>query len=249
MLEVGKKYTSAEIAKEVFNISAKSFSNNRSKYLEKLAQYYEWEEIKRRFLITKVKQSYEGTIGRVSKIQIQQEIREPVHEVVNQNSLQTYKSIAQIMVQENNSYVRRHQQQEETMTRYIRAVMETDYAVREWIWGDITQLPIQPLTQDQREYLMVLMGKKNGLSLDQLSFMIKAMEESGYITKEEAKDLLYDTATKDYEDVMKGFKQKYHFRPRLVADWQEGIAFDADIIIPYGLKNKEKLLEYKHDKN
>jgi hypothetical protein len=35
------------------------------------------------------------------------------------------------MVQENNSYVRRHQQQEETMTRYIRAVMETDYAVRE----------------------------------------------------------------------------------------------------------------------
>lgn len=41
MLEVGKKYTSAEIAKEVFNISAKSFSNNRSKYLEKLAQYYE----------------------------------------------------------------------------------------------------------------------------------------------------------------------------------------------------------------
>jgi hypothetical protein len=48
---------------------------------------------------------------------------------------------------------------------------------------------------------------------------------------------------------MRGFKQKYHFRPRLVADWQEGIAFDADIIIPYGLKNKEKLLEYKHDKN
>ena len=96
---------------------------------------------------------------------------------------------------------------------------------------------------------MVLMGKKNGLSLDQLSFMIKAMEESGYITKEEAKDLLYDTATKDYEDVMRGFKQKYHFRPRLVADWQEGIAFDADIVVPYGLKNKEKLLEYKHDKN
>ena len=30
MLEVGKKYTSAEIAREVFNISAKSFSNNRN---------------------------------------------------------------------------------------------------------------------------------------------------------------------------------------------------------------------------
>jgi predicted transcriptional regulator len=62
------------------------------------------------------------------------------------------------------------------------------------------------------------MGKKDGLSLDQLSFMIKAMEESGYITKEEAKDLLYETATKDYEDVMRRFKMKYNFRPRLVAD-------------------------------
>jgi len=153
------------------------------------------------------------------------------------------------MVNTNNYFVRRHPQQENTMIRYIRAVMETDYAVKEWVWGDINQLPIQPLTQDQQEYLMVLMGKKDGLSLDQLSFMIKAMEESGYITKEEAKDLLYDTATKDYEDVMNGFKQKYHFRPRLVADWQEGIAFDADIVIPYGLKNKEKLLEYKKEED
>ncbi len=110
-------------------------------------------------------------------------------------------------------------------------------------------MPIQPLTQDQKDYLLILIGKKDGVSLDQLSFMIKAMEDSGYLTQEEAKDLLYETVTKDYEDVMKGFKNKYHFRPRLVANWQEGIAFDADIIIPYGLKNKEKLLEYKHDKN
>lgn len=95
------------------------------------------------------------------------------------------------------------------------------------------------------EYLKVLMGKKNGLSLDELSFMIKALEDAGYITKDEAKDLLYDTVTKDYEDVMRSFKEKYHFRPRLIADWQEGIAFDADIIIPYGLKDKSKLLEYK----
>ena len=41
MLEVGKSYSSAEIAKEVFNISAKTFSNSREKYLEKLSQYYD----------------------------------------------------------------------------------------------------------------------------------------------------------------------------------------------------------------
>jgi hypothetical protein len=32
---------------------------------------------------------------------------------------------------------------------------------------------------------------------------------------------------------MNRFKDKYHFRPRLVAFWQEGIAFDADNILPY----------------
>ena len=41
MLEVGKKYSSAEIAKEVFNISAKTFSNRRADYLEKMSEYYE----------------------------------------------------------------------------------------------------------------------------------------------------------------------------------------------------------------
>jgi len=41
MLEVGKKYSSAEIAREVFNISAKTFSNNRTSYLERMSNYYE----------------------------------------------------------------------------------------------------------------------------------------------------------------------------------------------------------------
>lgn len=246
-LELNKPYSSEEIARNIFNISGKTFSNKRTHYLEKLSTVYKWKYEKRKYIL--LEKIGDNNLQKMSKIEIQQEIREPVHTVVHENSLQTYSSIARTMVGNNMRYVRHHPQKEDTMVRYIRAVMETDYAVKEWVWGDINQLPIQPLTQDQQEYLMVLMGKKDGLSLDQLSFMIKAMEESGYITKEEAKDLLYDTATKDYEDVMNGFKQKYHFRPRLVADWQEGIAFDADIVIPYGLKNKEKLLEYKHDKN
>ncbi len=246
-LELNKPYTSEEIARNEFNVSAKTFSNKRDIYLEKLSSKYKWEYKKRKYIL--LEKLNDNNLQRASKIEIQQEIRQPVHDVVSKNTLQTYSSIARIMVNNNVSYVKKHPQQENTMVRYIRAVMETDYAVKEWVWGDINQLPIQPLTQDQKEYLTVLMAKKDGLSLDQLSFMIKAMEESGYITKEEAKDLLYDTATKDYEDVMRGFKQKYHFRPRLVADWQEGIAFDADIVIPYGLKNKEKLLEYKYDKN
>lgn len=67
----------------------------------------------------------------MSKVEIQQEIRQPVHDVVNQNSLQTYSSIARTMIDKNDSYVQRHPQQEDTMRRYIRAVMETDYAVKE----------------------------------------------------------------------------------------------------------------------
>jgi len=181
-------------------------------------------------------------------VQIQQDIREPVHEVVREYPLQTYKSISQIMINENNSYVKRYHQQESTISKYVRAVMETDYAVKEWVWGDITQLPIQPLTQDQKQYLLILMGKKNGLSLDELGFMVKAMEDSEYISKDEAKDLLYETVTKDYEDVMFEFQRKYNFRPKLIAAWQEGIAFDADIIIPYGLKDKTKLLDYTKTK-
>ena len=41
MLELGKKYSSAELAREAFNVSAKTFSNKREQYLEKLSEYYE----------------------------------------------------------------------------------------------------------------------------------------------------------------------------------------------------------------
>lgn len=66
-------------------------------------------------------------------MEIQQEIRNPVHEVVNQYPLQTYVSIARLMQLQNVPYVRRHPQQEDTMVKYIRPVMETDYAIREWV--------------------------------------------------------------------------------------------------------------------
>lgn len=169
-------------------------------------------------------------------MEIQQEIRNPIHEVVQESPLQTYVSIARNMQQKNDPYTKRHPQKEDTMVRYIRPVMETDFAVKEWVWGDINQTPIKPLTQDQKDYLMILINKRKGVSLDELSFAVKAAEDAGYISKEEAKDLLYDTATTDYEDVMCAFREKFHFRPRLVASWQEGIAFDAPYIIPYGMK-------------
>lgn len=235
MLEVGKSYTGPEIAKLVFDISPKSFSNRREVYLEKLAEYYEWEYSKRKFTITAIKQTYEGTLGRNSKMEIQQEIRQPVHQVVNQYPLQTYKSIAQIMLQENGPYVRKHPQQESTIAKYVKGVMQTDYAVREWVWSDVNQLPIQPLTSDQKSYLSLLIHKKNGMTNDELHFMVKAMEDAGYIDEEEAKDLLYEAATRDYEEVMYRFQMKYNFRPRLIASWQEGVDF-GEPIIPYGRK-------------
>lgn len=53
---------------------------------------------------------------------------------MRKNSLQTYTSIARTMLEEeNNSYVKRHPQKEDTMTRYIRAVMETDFTVKQWV--------------------------------------------------------------------------------------------------------------------
>ena len=70
---------------------------------------------------------------RASKMEIQQEIRNPIHEVVQENPLQTYVSIARNMQQKNDPYVKRHPQKEDTMVRYIRPVMETDFAVKEWV--------------------------------------------------------------------------------------------------------------------
>ena len=233
-LELNVPYTSTDLARLAFNISAKSFSNKRSMYLEKLSEYFEWTYEKRRYILTERKK--EGTPARKSKFEIQQEIREPVHEVVRKYPLQTYKSIAQTMMMENVPFVKAHPQQEDTMTRYIKGVMETDYAVGDRVWSDITQLPIRPLTLDQRSYLSLLINQRNGASDEEINFMIKAMEDAGYITMDEAKDLMYENATRNYEEVMQKFKAKYHFRPKLVISWQEGIAFDADYILPPGKK-------------
>ena len=41
MLEIGKSYSSADIARLVFSVSPKTFSNRREAYLDKLSQYYE----------------------------------------------------------------------------------------------------------------------------------------------------------------------------------------------------------------
>ena len=156
-------------------------------------------------------------MGRRSKEEIQEDIRKPVHNIVNENPLQTYKSIAQSMIINNDPYVQRYRQSEGTIAKYARGVMETDYAVGEWVWSNINQFPIKPLTQDQKSYLNLLINKRNGMTADQLHFTVKALEESGYIDEEEAKDLLYNVATRDYEDVMNGFQQKFNFRPKLVA--------------------------------
>lgn len=120
------------------------------------------------------------------------------------------------MMIENVPFVKAHPQQEDTMTRYIKGVMETDYAVGDRVWSDITQLPIRPLTLDQRSYLSLLINQRNGASDEEINFMIKAMEDAGYITMDEAKDLMYENATRNYEEVMQKFKAKYHFRPKLV---------------------------------
>ena len=42
-LELNKPYTSEEIARNEFNVSAKTFSNKRDIYLEKLSSKYRWE--------------------------------------------------------------------------------------------------------------------------------------------------------------------------------------------------------------
>lgn len=70
-------------------------------------------------------------LSRMSKMEIQQEIRNPIHNVVKKYPLQTYVSIARTMQLEEDPYVKRHPQSEKTMTRYIRPVMETDFAVKE----------------------------------------------------------------------------------------------------------------------
>ena len=40
-LELNVPYTSADLARLAFNVSAKSFSNRRIAYLEKLSEYFE----------------------------------------------------------------------------------------------------------------------------------------------------------------------------------------------------------------
>ena len=126
-LELNRPYTSTELARLAFNVSSKSFSNRREQYLEKLSEYYEWKYEKRKYILTAVKK--EGTPKRKSRFEIQQEIREPIHDVVRRYPLQTYKSIAQIMQMEGGEFVQAHPQQERTMVRYIEPVMKTDYAV------------------------------------------------------------------------------------------------------------------------
>ena len=231
-MELNKPYKSSEIAEGIFHVSTKTFQNKRKHYEELLSECYDWKYEKKKYILLKEKKQYTPT-KRKSRFEIQQEIRVPLHKIINQYPLQTYTTLSKKMEVVQDPFVKEHPQTVKTRAEYAKVVVDVDYGVEEWLWGKVDGADITPITNEQIAFLNALANKKKGYDMEDINIMLRGLVESGFIDEETAKSLLWEAGEADYEHIMYAFEMKYHFRPQLVPKLKEGRAWEYPYLLPY----------------
>lgn len=242
-MELNKPYKSSEIAEGIFHVSTKTFQNKRKIYEAKLSECYDWKYEKKRYVLLKEKKEYVAP-KKKSRFEIQQEIRAPLHKIINQYPLQTYTTLSKKMEVVQDPFVKEHPQTVKTRAEYAKVVVDIDYGVEEWLWGHIDGADITPITNEQITFLKSLAKKKKGYDMRDINIMLQGLVESGFIDEQVAKDLYWEVGKADYEHIMYSFEAKYHFRPQLVPKLKEGMAWEYPYLLPYrwtGEKDMDKL--------
>ena len=213
ILEHFKNFFDYEIRKEGRNINF---------YLK--TQYLEYEPLRKKKDIEKIKAHYE------------QEIREII-------AVKPYNTSANmgrnIVAMGHNLY----EHQAETVSGYLRPMVKEKFTppipTKAWMKSTSNHLDYEPLTEEELAFLYGLFERNSHESRVKRQVELFAEYRSGYIDETELKSELFNDTARTYESLMSEFKRKFGFRPQLIKKLEEGA----------WTNNKQILLEEKEEEN
>ena len=193
ILEENKIYSGKQIA-EWFDINPSTFSRNREEYLKILKNFAEFEEIGKRIKILKVyTKEYDKNWGTNYG-----KIKSKIPEVWNANGLDSSKRVSQeiqhqlmLPIAERTVYNYTLQGRNELYGKPYGKPGELGRCTYTWCKkiGNGRTADIQPLTPEEEEIKQNLILKYFG-NVSEKQVIVKAMVESGEISKDEAWDIL-----------------------------------------------------------
>lgn len=193
ILEENKIYTNKEMA-EWFNVHPSTFSRNRDDYLEELKNFAFYELVGKRIKILKVftaeyDKDWNSNYGK---------IKEEVPKVWNPSGLDSSKRVSQeiqhqlmLPIKEGTVYQYTLKSRNELYGKPFGKPGELGRCVYTWCKkiGDGHTADILPLTPEEEEIKQKLILKYFG-NVSEKQVIVKAMVESGEISKDEAWDIL-----------------------------------------------------------
>ncbi len=196
ILEHFKNFFDYEIRKEGRNINF---------YLK--TQYLEYEPLRKKKDIEKIKAHYE------------QEIREII-------AVKPYNTSANmgrnIVAMGHNLY----EHQAETVSGYLRPMVKEKFTppvpTKAWMKSTSNHLDYEPLTEEELIFLYGLFERNSHESRVKRQVELFAEYRSGYIDETELKSELFNDTARTYESLMSEFKRKFGFRPQLIKKLEEG---------------------------
>lgn len=208
MYEFNIPYTQKELAKEVFNIEANTFSKKKQYYLNHLSEYFSWGlTTKNKYILFAELKPFETPKEKNSKEKRMQYYKERTDKIIAAEPYNSGSNVAR-NIQVNNKY----QVQEDTVARYVRKLLRQCYITIDDRWSRPSEdnLHYIPLTEEELIYLKELFKTKGN---NELNYKYCAEYQAGNISKQEFLELLGDNVLNDYNTIMNLFKERFGYRP------------------------------------
>lgn len=210
-----KKYTLNEF-KKIYGITKYVWESRKEELLEYLNFFFDYEIVKEGFktyvIVKEQYKEYEPLPKKKDINKLKQHYNEQTDNIIKKDPWNTGANIARnIIAMDQNVY----NHQEATIAKYVRPIIKDQYiqpgAPKEWRRLSKDRLSYEPLTDEQLEFLTNLLDDNSGQKRKKREIEKMAEYNSGYITKEELKDFLYENLAKSYGTLMAQFKEKFGF--------------------------------------
>ena len=216
MVELNKKYSGKELAKELFNISDGTFRNSKQEYLNYMSEFYEWHQEKSKYVLTKeIKPFVPKAKGRkISKDKISNDYEHAIHEILSIEPWNTGAGLARDITFGNEYISKTYHHQVRTAYNYIQPITKENYSITDKQWkasidGHYENMELEEINE-WKQLLNACFGNKKDISMEQ---DLAILRENGDISEEDYKNALVKLNDNKYQVALDMWKLKYGYRP------------------------------------
>ena len=225
-LEINKLYSETELRNNFFNVSGTTWKNDKERYLEHFALFFEYEiqevDKSRIYRIIDIKSPYEPIPRKSKKCGTAKEIyQEEIVKEISKNKLQTGKSISEAIKDKKSIVELKHTDNyryEKTRTELKEMFGSKPLQggsrgiISERIWARKVNGKYEALTQEEQEGYRAIIREAYGMAGENIQ-AAKDDYANGLISKKELNEIVKDINQDAYSQCIDEFKEKYGFRP------------------------------------